>query len=285
MQIPIESLNLLMLNVGFARHNADWNWKDVNSPFTRIFYVVNGEAKIHLPDKTVRLKPDHMYIVPAYTTHSYECDGKFELYYLHVYEGFKNRADIFEYYDFPVEIMAGEEERNILEKMCRKHPDACIPESNPQSYDNSSKFYFYVRRYNEMPLYMKMEIRGSILTLVSRFMEHSTPRLWTYDERLEKVLRFIHDNVYDDIDVDDLAEVACITKPYLIRLFRTELGISPLQYINRKKIERSQLLLLTEELSVKEIAYTLGFNDHSYFIRLFRKKVGLTPQEYRERMK
>ena len=116
-------------------------------------------------------------------------------------------------------------------------------------------------------------------------MEHASPRLWTYDERLEKVLRYVHNNVYDDIDVDDLAEVACITKPYLIRLFRTELNISPLQYINRKKIERSQLLLLTEELSVKEIAYTLGFNDHSYFIRLFRKKVGLTPQEYRERMK
>ena len=36
MQIPIEALNLLMLNVGYANHNADWNWKNVYSPFTRI---------------------------------------------------------------------------------------------------------------------------------------------------------------------------------------------------------------------------------------------------------
>ena len=39
--------------------------------------------------------------------------------------------------------------------------------------------------------------------------------------------------------------------------------------------------LLTEDVAVKEVAYTLGFNDHSYFIRLFKKITGRTPQEYR----
>ncbi len=285
MQIPIESLNLLMLNVGLARHNADWNWQDITSPFTRIYYVTDGEANLHLPDRTVALKPDYMYVVPAYTTHSYECHGRFEHYYLHVYEGFKNRADIFEYYDIPVGVMAGEEERHIFEKMCKKHPEARLPESDPQSYDNNYKFCLYVRRYNDMPLYMKMELRGSILTLLSRFMECASPRIWTHDTRLEKVLKFIHNNIYENIDIDDLADMACVTKSYLIRLFRTHFGISPLQYVNKKKMEKAQLLLLTEELTIKEIAYTLGFNDHSYFIRLFRTKVGSTPQEYRERMR
>ena len=89
-QIPIESMNLMMLNVGFATHHADWNWQEVSSPFIRIFYVVEGEAILHLSDEDVRLKPSHMYIIPAYTTHSYECHGLFKLYYLHMYEGFKN---------------------------------------------------------------------------------------------------------------------------------------------------------------------------------------------------
>ena len=39
MHIPMESLNFMMLNVGFAQHNADWNWKNVSSPFARIYYV------------------------------------------------------------------------------------------------------------------------------------------------------------------------------------------------------------------------------------------------------
>lgn len=39
-QIPIESMNLMMLNVGYATHHADWNWQKVSSPFIRIFYII-----------------------------------------------------------------------------------------------------------------------------------------------------------------------------------------------------------------------------------------------------
>ena len=64
MQFPIESLNLQMLNVGYAVHNGDWNWQQVSSPFTRIYLVTKGEARLHLPDAEVRLRPHHLYIVP-----------------------------------------------------------------------------------------------------------------------------------------------------------------------------------------------------------------------------
>lgn len=46
-QIPIESMNLMMLNVGYATHHADWNWQKVGSPFIRIFYIMEGEAILH----------------------------------------------------------------------------------------------------------------------------------------------------------------------------------------------------------------------------------------------
>lgn len=45
MKIPVESLNLLMLNMGYARHHGDWNWKNIQSPFTRIFLVTEGMAR------------------------------------------------------------------------------------------------------------------------------------------------------------------------------------------------------------------------------------------------
>ena len=57
---------------------------------------------------------------------------------------------------------------------------------------------------------------------------------------------------------------------------------SPLQYINKKKVERAQLLLCTTDMPVKEVAYRIGFNDQSYFIRMYRKVTGTTPQEYRK---
>ena len=47
------------------------------------------------------------------------------------------------------------------------------------------------------------------------------------------------------------------------------------------KIEKAQLLLVTEEMPIKEIAFQLSYEDHSYFNRLFKKITGETPQEYR----
>lgn len=285
MQIPIESLNLQMLNVGLARHNGDWNWKNVSSPFSRIYFITEGNACIHLTNKTIWLRPGRLYIIPAYTLHSYECSGIFVHYYLHVYEGFKSEMNLMERYDFPTEVTASAEDEYIFKRMCEQHPYAKLPDSDPQAYDNNVQFTDYVHRYRDMLLWQKMELRGMILMLFSRFMREAVPHVWTTDERLKRVIDYIHGHIADDIDIDVLAGEACITKPYLIRIFKRELGTSPLQYINNKKVERAQLLLYTTNMPVKEVAYALGFSDHSYFIRMFRKMSGLTPQEYRERMR
>lgn len=285
MQIPIESFNLQMLNVGLAYHDGDWNWQDVNSPFTRIFYVKEGEALLHLPRRTVRLRPGYLYIVPAYTLHSYECEGRFVHYYLHVYEGFKREMNLVEQYDFPVEVAGSHDDEMLLCRMCEQHPQAQLPSSNPEAYDNTTQFTDYVERYRDMPLWQKMELRGGILMLFSRFLREAVPHVWTSDERMRRVQEYIHSHICEDIDVDVLAGVSCVTKPYLIRLFKHEFGTSPIQYINMKKVERAQLLLYTTDMPVKEVAYALGFSDHSYFIRMFRKVTGITPMEYRRRLR
>lgn len=281
MQIPIESFNLQMLNVGLAHHHGDWNWKDIVSPFTRIYYVKEGEALVHLPHQTVRLRPGYLYLIPAYTLHSYECEGLFVHYYLHVYEGFKSEMNLIEQYDFPVEVAGSHDDELLLQRMCEQHPQAQLPSSNPEAY--ATQFTDYVERYRDMPLWQKMELRGVILMLFSRFLRQAVPHVWTTDERMKRVQEHIHSHICDNIDVEDLADVACVTKPYLIRLFKREFGSSPVQYINKKKVERAELLLYTTDMPVKEVSYELGISDHSYFIRLFRKVTGITPQEYRRR--
>lgn len=285
MRIPIESLNLQILNIGLAYHNGDWNWKDVSSPFTRIFYVKEGEAILHLPKESVRLRSGFLYIVPAYTKHSYECEGHFVHYYLHVSEGFKNEMNFLEMYDLPTEVPGCKDDEIILERMCEELPQMKLPESNPSAYDNTTRISDYVQRYHSMPLWQRMELRGDTLILMSRFMREAVPHVWTNDERIKRVMEYIHKNIDQSIDVDKLADVACLTKAYLIRLFRREFGTSPLQYVNVKKVERAQLLLFTTDMSVKEVAYTLGFVDHSYFIRMFRKQTGITPLSYRSQMR
>ena len=274
-------MNLMMLNVGYATHHADWNWQKVSSPFIRIFYIEEGEAMLHLPQKDVRLISEHMYIIPAYTIHSYECHGVFKLYYIHMYEGFKNEMNLDETYELPTEVPAGKDIKQLFEHLTLQYPDARLPGPDPKSYDTSAQTSDYVARYRNMALWEKMELRGAMLMMMSQFIKEAKPRIWTSDERMKRALKHIHEHIAEEIDVKELADVASVTKTYFIRLFKQEFGLSPIQYINRKKVERAQLLLFTTGSSVKEVAYKLGFSDHSYFIRLFRKVAGITPLEYR----
>lgn len=278
-------MNLMLLNVGRAQHNADWNWKDVSSPFIRIFYVMEGEALLHLPGQDVRLHHRHLYIIPAYTVHSYECHGLFVHYYLHVYEGFKNEMNLQEVYELPIEVEGSEVAAQLFEHLCNRLPEARLPHSDPNSYDTSAQTSDYVQRYRDMALWEKMELRGAMLMIMSHFIRQAKPRVWTQDERMKRVLEYVHSHISDNIGVEQLANVACITKPYFIRLFKHEFGFPPVQYINRKKVERAQLLLFTTNKTVKEVAFILGFSDQNYFIRLFRKLTGITPQEYRRKLR
>lgn len=284
-QIPIESMNLMLLNVGRAQHNADWNWKDVSSPFIRIYYVLEGEAAIHLAEHNIRLLPRHLYFIPAYTVHSYECHGLFVHYYLHVYEGFKNEMNLQEVYELPIEVEGSEVAAQLFEHLCNRLPEARLPHSDPNSYDTSAQTSDYVQRYRDMALWEKMELRGAMLMIMSHFIRQAKPRVWTQDERMKRVLEYVHSHISDSINIEQLADVACITKPYFIRLFKHEFGFPPVQYINRKKVERAQLLLFTTDKAVKEVAFILGFSDQNYFIRLFHKLTGITPQEYRRKLR
>lgn len=56
---------------------------------------------------------------------------------------------------------------------------------------------------------------------------------------------------------------------------------TPLKYINLKKIEKAQLLLLTTDISIRDIALELAMDNISYFNRMFKLHIGKTPTEYR----
>lgn len=281
----IDQLHLLILNVGLAVHNADWNWKNVRSPFTRLYYVTEGTAQIALPLGIQELKPHHLYLIPAFTTHGYLCDSHFAHYYLHIYEDHQAESSLWDGWNFPVEIEAGELDLSLIKRLCYINPTMQLPQSDPLSYDNNPTLIQNIIKNKQRTFCDKVESRGILYQLVSRFLKDAKPRADVYDNRIQKVLSYIRKNIYKAIDLDSLAEISCLSKDHFIRLFKKEVDITPLQYINQKKIEKAQLILVTDDMSVKNIAYLLSYEDHAYFNRLFKKVTGVTPQQYRETYK
>lgn len=281
MNLQVEQMHPLVLNVGLAVHDADWNWKNVNSPFTRLYYVTEGSARIALPDGICTLSPGHMYFIPAFTIHTNICDAKFAHYYLHIYEDHYSENDWLDYWRFPVEIEATDLDLALFKRLCEINPHMTLQKSDPATYDNNPTLMRNLLKNRQRAFCDKVESRGIVFQLLSRFFKYGQLKVEMEDNRISRTVLYIRKHLNEAIGLEKLAEISCLSKDHFIRLFRKELGTTPLQYINQKKIEKAQLLLVTEDLAVKEIAFQLAFEDYSYFNRLFKKMTGVTPQEYR----
>ena len=118
--------------------------------------------------------------------------------------------------------------------------------------------------------------------LLAHFLEGASARIARMDQRIAASVHYIGAHLDGRIALEDLASAAALSKDHFIRLFARELSITPVQYINRKKIEAAQLrLLLHPDMSVKQIAYGLGFDNLQYFSRLFSHLTGKSPGRYR----
>lgn len=281
MNLQVEQMHPLVLNVGLAVHNADWNWKNVNSPFTRLYYVTEGSAQIELPDGIYTLSPKHMYFIPAFTIHTNICKSNFVHYYLHIYEDHYSDNDWLDHWIFPVEIEATDLDLALFKRLCEINPHMTLQKSDPTTYDNNPTLMQNLIKNRQRAFCDKVESRGIVFQLLSRFFKQGQSKIEMEDNRIAKTVLYIRKHLNEAIELEKLAEISCLSKDHFIRLFKKELGTTPLQYINQKKIEKAQLLLITEELAVKEIAFQLAFDDYSYFNRLFKKTTGVTPQEYR----
>src|ERR1019366_221778 len=79
-------LQLTLLNAGHAVLNSKWNYDDVLSPFSRLYLIRAGEAKVYHHEKTYHLRADRLYLIPSFTYSRYRCDHSMEQYYVHFLE-------------------------------------------------------------------------------------------------------------------------------------------------------------------------------------------------------
>src|SRR4026207_273446 len=89
--------------------------------------------------------------------------------------------------------------------------------------------------------------------------------------RLRRAREYLDDSYASEIRLDDLARVACISPFHLLRTFRQTFGITPHQYLVRRRIERAGELLQISRSSVTDICFRVGFESPGSFSSLFRK--------------
>jgi AraC-like DNA-binding protein len=98
-----------------------------------------------------------------------------------------------------------------------------------------------------------------------------------------RAVKFIFENLEENINVSDIADHLQLSHEHLSRVFKKETGIKPLEYISREKIRYASELLKTSNRSCKEICEMLGYENSSHFARTFKRVMGTTPNDFRKR--
>jgi len=103
------------------------------------------------------------------------------------------------------------------------------------------------------------------------------------DPVISKAQFWIQNHLHQNVDQVRLAERAGVSQRTLIRRFKTELGMTPLTYLQNVRIETAKHKLVNTSLSLTQVIYQVGYSDISSFSTLFKKRVGLSPSAYRKR--
>jgi AraC-like DNA-binding protein len=102
--------------------------------------------------------------------------------------------------------------------------------------------------------------------------------------KLRRVAAYVHERIGSPISLDDLANVAGVSRFHFHRQFRKSMGVTPHDYVLRARIERAKALLTGSDLTIGEVSAVVGFADQSHFSNIFRKLTAMTPRGFRSSM-
>ncbi|WP_020533150.1 AraC family transcriptional regulator [Flexithrix dorotheae] len=102
-----------------------------------------------------------------------------------------------------------------------------------------------------------------------------------HSDRLDSVLKYISDNYANNIMLEDIANVACMTTNSFCRFFKKMTNKSFTQFLNEVRIRNASRLLVQDDLPVSDVCYMVGYNSITNFNKQFKQIMGVTPKNYR----
>ncbi|MBQ7163971.1 MAG: helix-turn-helix domain-containing protein [Clostridia bacterium] len=252
----VNSGNLQLIECGYAEVNDEWHKFVAVFPYYRLYLVTGGKAVMYLKDSSIDLEEGYLYLIPSFQVVTSKCADILKHYYLH----FSSKNNISSFMEFfkPVQKMpATETDRQLFDELL----DCFSKEDVSSVLKKEGIFRYLLAKFYENAEYYNVEMM-----------------------RFESVLNYIDGHIGEHIDAAALASAANLSEVYFSNLFSKTFGISPIKYVNYKKMNIAATMLAENKMSVKEIAWSLGYENEMYFFRLFKKTFGIPPGTYKKQL-
>jgi AraC family transcriptional regulator, arabinose operon regulatory protein len=253
--------DLYITDIGFYPYALHHYRRRISSIDENILiYCISGSGTIQIHDTSFFIEPYTYFVIPAGQSHIYWAseNDPWSIYWIHFGGAKCHRFE--KYFGRPIMIKA------------------CV----------SSRFDDHIKLFNEILTalglgFSKENIEFANLTfpsLLASFFYLETYRAskgFQSKNPVDQAIFFMQENLNKSIKIQDIANHVQLSESHLSKIFRNKTGSSPFDYFINLKMQEAIRLLTNKSLRIKEVAFSLGYEDPFYFSRLFKKHIGKSP--------
>lgn len=243
---------------GYVRTDDTWHSEKVCSPYSRLYFVENGRAKLTTEAGDVYLEPGNIYLIPTGLLYDFKGSPSVDKLFFHI--------NVFKPDGFDLMLS------------CKQIAHLPYPKEQTEELHR----LYESDRFADMVL-----LKGRIAGVVSDMIEaykigfDDNDR---YTPLVQNAMKYIRSNLSIKLNISQVAENAFISVSTLTKAFKEQTGRTVGLYIDDLVMYSAQRKLLCTELPISEISEELGFCDQFYFSRYFKRRCGESPLRYRKRM-
>lgn len=257
--------SLELLYFSSAKYEHDWHSTLHAHQCVEMFYVVKGTGSFRVEDILFPIQKDDIIIVNSGVEHTELSSTQSPLEYIVL--GMKGNEFLLD----------SQQDHRFCVLNDPSVTRQFLPYLNLISAEVSKKESHYQDVIQNLLQILAVHL------LRSRSAATYTPQAGTVNPKCAQIKRYIDNHYKENITIDTLANVAFLSRSYLIHLFTKEYGEPPISYLIKRRVEESRYLLAKTDYSILEIGLMLGFSSGSYFSQSFRRLEGIGPNEYRRR--
>lgn len=262
-------------------HDASWSMEPNRHEFFEMVYIKKGNAVFEISGKPAYIGPNDIIIIKPNQPHKFIVKSEAGCEFIVLSFKFTNQVggEISEtsMEDF-LNFVSGKETGSFIAlKVSQKNEIIGLLNrilKEKESTEIGSEFLNYLlvmELFVFISRALKMEWESSI--------KYKSPKL---KELIEISAKYIYNNFEREISLSDIAKFVFLSPSYFTRAFKEEMGISPISYLLKVRVNRAKELLQETDLKISDIALNVGFSNQQRFNEIFKKYTRSTPLQYRK---
>lgn len=259
----LSNIQVNLVVASYTHCRPGWREIDYIPEYNKFYYITDGEGYIRIGEKEFFPTPGQLVLMPHGIKQSFSSinNNTYKKYWCH-FTATIGDTNLFDIIELPYYVEVKDENylKNLFEQLINSY----------QSIDFTSH----------------LNAKANLLKVISYFLDNTIiEKIFlssSYSvEKLSYVLNYIEKDISKNYSIEELSNIVHVHPNYFIKLFKAQLGSTPMQYINKLKLEKAKRLLESSSLNITEISEQTGFNDIFYFSKTFKGYTGFSPSEFR----